>query len=43
MTHIKTKTSNRLDATHSLRVALTKTVEPRFNKIVKTKQVRRSH
>ncbi|XP_060870180.1 zinc finger MYM-type protein 6-like [Metopolophium dirhodum] len=42
MTHIKTKTRNRLDATHSLRVALTTTVEPRFDKIVKTKQAQRS-
>ncbi|XP_025423626.1 zinc finger MYM-type protein 6-like [Sipha flava] len=43
MTHIKTKTRNRLDATHSLRVSLTTTVEPRFDKIVKTKQAQRSH
>jgi hypothetical protein len=36
MIHIKTETRNRLDTTLSLRVALTNTVEPRFDKIVKT-------
>jgi hypothetical protein len=43
MTHIKIKTRNRLDGTHSLRVALTYTVESRFDKIVTTKLVQRSH
>jgi hypothetical protein len=43
MTHIKTKTRYRLDATYSLRVTLTITLERRFDKTVKTKQVQRSH
>jgi len=43
MTYIKTKTRNKLDVAHALRVALTSSVEPRLDKIVKTKQVQRSH
>lgn len=43
MTHIKTKSRNNLDVAHALRVALTSSVEPRLDKIVKTKQVQCSY
>lgn len=43
MAHIKTKTRNNLNVAHSLRVALTTSVEPRFDKIIKTKQTQRYH
>jgi hypothetical protein len=43
MTHIKTKTRNMLDITISLCLALTTAVEPRIEKIIKTKQEQLSH
>jgi hypothetical protein len=43
MTTIKTKSRNRLDISPTMRISLSKSIEPRIDKIILNQQQQKSH